>query len=339
MFVSFFPQLVAGPIERSSNLLPQFHEKHTFSIERVVSGLQLMLVGLFKKIVIADMIALFVDEVYSNYENFGGIVVCLALFLFTIQIYCDFSGYSDVARGTARIMGFELMINFNAPYLSASVKEFWNRWHISLSTWFKDYIYIPLGGSKKGFIRKLCNLMIIFIISGIWHGAARTFILWGILHAIYRVMDEVANKYFSNVLKRIPEIIRIAGTFMLVSLTWTFFRAESIHHAIYIFEQCFKSFNVSTFIENYANIVNFIFPMGYNFIIIYTVIILSSCLILFVLDYMQKYHNILAEQAINTLPGIVRWIVYYGMIISIMFCFIMTTNEYGQAGAFLYFQF
>jgi len=339
LFVSFFPQLVAGPIERSNNLLPQFHEKHTFSIDGAVSGLQLILVGLFKKIVIADMIAMFVDEVYSDYDIYGGLVICLAILLFTIQIYCDFSGYSDIARGAARIMGFKLMLNFNAPYLSASVKEFWNRWHISLSTWFKDYIYIPLGGCKKGFARKLCNLMIIFVISGLWHGAARAFILWGILHGTYRIVDEIFNKYFSNIVKRIPEIIRIAGTFILVSMTWNFFRAESIHQAIYIFKHCLENVNLDVFIENYVNIVNSIFPSGYNFTVIYAVIILTSCLGLFILDCFQKYRNTRIEETITKLPGIVRWAVYYGMIIAIMFSFIMTTNEYGQAGAFIYFQF
>lgn len=179
LFVSFFPQLVAGPIERSENLLRQLREEHTFSFERMKDGLLLMLWGYFMKLVIADRIAIFVDAVYGDLDNYGGWYVVIASVLFAFQIYCDFAGYSTIATGAARIMGFQLMENFNCPYLSQSVGEFWRRWHISLSSQFRDYLYIPLGGNRKGLMRKYINLMIVFLTSGLWHGADWTYLVWG----------------------------------------------------------------------------------------------------------------------------------------------------------------
>lgn len=179
LFVSFFPQLVAGPIERSKNLLLQINERHKFDYENVKDGFLLILWGFFQKIVIADRVAILVNEVYGNYENYGGFQLIVATIFFAIQIYCDFSGYSDIAIGTAQMMGFRLMKNFKQPYFSQSVAEFWRRWHISLSTWFKDYLYIPLGGNKNGKLKKYFNLMIVFLISGLWHGANWTFVGWG----------------------------------------------------------------------------------------------------------------------------------------------------------------
>lgn len=182
LFVSFFPQLVAGPIERSKNLLKQVHEKHYFDGQRVKDGLLLMIWGGFQKIVIADRVAIVVDTVFNNFPQYGGMYIVVAAILFAFQIYCDFSGYSIIAIGAAKVMGFELMENFNAPYMSMSVAEFWRRWHISLSSWFRDYLYIPLGGNRKGKLRKYINLMIVFIVSGLWHGAQWSFIVWGALN-------------------------------------------------------------------------------------------------------------------------------------------------------------
>ena len=179
LYVSFFPQLVAGPIERSTNLLHQFKTYHDFDAKRVSSGLRLMVYGFFKKVVIADRLAVIVDTVYNNPSGYDGVYYIIATVAFAIQIYCDFSGYSDIARGSARIMGFELMHNFDRPYFSKSVTEFWRRWHISLSSWFRDYLYFPLGGSRKGYFRTLLNLFIIFLASGLWHGDSWTFVIWG----------------------------------------------------------------------------------------------------------------------------------------------------------------
>ena len=341
LFISFFPQLVAGPIERSSSLLPQFREHHVFSQDEAISGLRIILVGMFKKVVIADMFALYVDYVYSNFESFGGLAILLAMFLFTIQIYCDFSGYSDIARGSAKILGFRLRDNFNAPYMSASMKEFWNRWHISLSTWFRDYIYIPLGGGEKGFIRKLCNLMIVFLVSGLWHGAAKTFVLWGILHGIYRIWDELAERFLSKKVSesRIRNTFRIGITFTVVLFTWNIFRADTIYMARSIYKLCFQNLSITTLKENYNLVVSEIFPNKINMTSFYLILIICNSIIMFLLDYMQKYKSISAEDFIAKRSAITRWVIYYIATILIMFCFIMTTNEYGQAGAFVYFQF
>lgn len=184
LFVSFFPQLVAGPIERSSNLLRQINEKHYFDFQRVKDGILLMLWGFFQKIIIADRAAIVVDTIFNNYSSYGGIYIIFAVILFAFQIYCDFAGYSGIAIGAAKVMGFELMENFKSPYLSKSISEFWRRWHISLSSWFRDYIYIPLGGNRKGTLRKYINLMIVFLLSGLWHGANWTFVIWGALNRL-----------------------------------------------------------------------------------------------------------------------------------------------------------
>lgn len=194
-FVSFFPQLVAGPIERTSNLLPQIKKQHKFDEELALSGAKLMLWGYFKKLVIADNVAQYVDLVYENLANYKGFDLLLATFFFTIQIYCDFSGYSDIAIGTARLFGINLTINFKSPYLSSSIKEFWSRWHISLSTWFRDYIYIPLGGNRCSKVKQIFNLLVTFLVSGLWHGANWTFVIWGGIHGLAQVIENILAKW------------------------------------------------------------------------------------------------------------------------------------------------
>ncbi len=197
-YVMFYPQLVAGPIERPQNLLHQFREKHFFNRARFVEGAQLMLTGLFKKIVIADRAAILVNTIYIAPQNFSGAQLLMATWFFAIQIYCDFSGYSDIARGAAKIMGFELMLNFNHPYLAASIADFWRRWHISLSTWFRDYVYFPLGGNRCSVAKNCFNLAVVFLISGFWHGANWTFIIWGALHAVFMIAYVLTEKPRNN---------------------------------------------------------------------------------------------------------------------------------------------
>ena len=194
LFVSFFPQLVAGPIERSKNLLEQVHERHYFDAQRVKDGLLLMIWGGFQKIVIADRVAIVVDTIFNSFPKYGGMYVVVGAVLFAIQIYCDFAGYSTIAIGAAKVMGFKLMENFNAPYMSMSVAEFWRRWHISLSSWFRDYLYIPLGGNRKGKIRKYINIMIVFLVSGLWHGASWSFVVWGGLNGIFQIIGAELKK-------------------------------------------------------------------------------------------------------------------------------------------------
>lgn len=239
-FVSFFPQLVAGPIERATHLLPQFYKKRTFDYSKAVDGMRQIFWGLFKKIVIADNCAGYANLIFNNSDGYSGSTLVLGALFFTFQIYCDFSGYSDIAIGTSRLFGFDLKRNFNFPYFSRDIAEFWRRWHISLSTWFRDYLYIPLGGSRGGTWMKVRNTFIIFIVSGFWHGANWTFIVWGALNAIYFLPLLLSNKNRVNIgpvaegrlLPSIKELSFILLTFCLTVFAWIFFRAENIGHAI-----------------------------------------------------------------------------------------------------------
>lgn len=236
LFVSFFPQLVAGPIERAKSLLPQFHKDHSFNADDVSEGSKQMLWGFFMKLCVADVLSSYVDAIYNNVANHNGISLILATFFFAFQIYCDFSGYSNIAIGTARIMGFHLMDNFRQPYFSTSIKDFWRRWHISLSSWFADYIYIPLGGNRVSFIRHLLNLMITFLISGLWHGANWTFAIWGIVHGFYMIVDTIFRRVFPHVFERntLFKMISTIFCFCMVCLAWIFFRANTITDAFSI---------------------------------------------------------------------------------------------------------
>jgi alginate O-acetyltransferase complex protein AlgI len=239
LYVTFFPQLVAGPIERSNRLIPQFRQEHTFDYVRTVEGLQRMVWGLFKKVVIADNLAVAVNHVYGNIEDMSGLTILIATGFFAYQIYCDFSGYSDIAIGSAKILGIDLMENFKRPYFSTSIKEFWSRWHISLSTWFRDYVYIPLGGSKKGSVRTYVNVLIVFLISGLWHGASWTFVIWGAIHGLYQLYENATYK----IRERLWKITKLDGTWIqwtvkwvitmsIVLISWVFFRSDSIDYAL-----------------------------------------------------------------------------------------------------------
>jgi D-alanyl-lipoteichoic acid acyltransferase DltB (MBOAT superfamily) len=241
LYVMFYPQLVAGPIERPQNLLWQFHSNFKYDFENIKAGLMRIAWGMFKKVVIADRLAMVVDYSYDNPLEHNGLTLLVATIFFTFQIYCDFSGYSDIAIGTARVMGFKLMDNFDAPYFSKSINEFWRRWHISLSGWFRDYLYIPLGGNRVGEYRKYFNLFFVFMMSGLWHGAAWTYIIWGALHGIYLVFAQIRDKYFNfSIFKdTTSKFVNLGVTFILVMLTWIFFRAKGIANAKIIFIKIF----------------------------------------------------------------------------------------------------
>ena len=251
-FVSFFPQLVAGPIERSENLLPQIKAEHQFDYDQASYGMKLMTWGFFKKMVIADNLALYVDRIYNNVLQYYGFSLILATVFFTIQIYCDFSGYSDIARGAAKLMGIELMENFKSPYFSTSIREFWKRWHISLSTWFRDYVYIPLGGNRVKKWKRSLNLLTTFLLSGLWHGANWTFVIWGGVHGGAQLLEdalqirslrETAKGNETDISQppkhvwrnRIFFVIRTGLVFAFVSLAWAFFRAQTLTEALHIF--------------------------------------------------------------------------------------------------------
>ncbi len=239
-FVSLFPRLLAGPIERAKNLLPQLHKPPKVSIQDITDGLSLFVVGFFKKVALADYMALYVDKVYDAPEQFQAPALVLATFLFSWQIYFDFSGYTDMARGVARMMGFRLMLNFNNPYLATGLGDFWARWHISLSSWFKDYVYIPLGGNRKGKFNTYRNMFLTMVISGLWHGAAWTFVIWGALHGLGRLCTrELERTSFYK--ERVPKVAKQLLVFVFVSFAWIFFRAATISDAWVIVTRIFSS--------------------------------------------------------------------------------------------------
>lgn len=248
LYVMFYPQLVAGPIERPQNLLHQFREKYDIDYYRIIEGLKLILWGLFKKLVIADRLAVYVNAVYNNPKEHNGITLILATIFFAYQIYCDFSGYSDIAIGTAKVMGFKLMTNFNRPYFAKNISEFWKRWHISLSTWFKDYLYISLGGNRVSVPKWYFNLFIVFVISGLWHGANWTYIIWGALNGFYLVFAIISKGFRDKInkiikIEKIPilnNFLQIIITFSLACFAWIFFRANNIDDAFFIVKKIFS---------------------------------------------------------------------------------------------------
>lgn len=320
-FVSFFPQLVAGPIERAKNLMPQFCSKRTFKFDNAIDGMRQILWGLFKKIVIADNCAIAVNTIFSNYSNYSGSTLLLGALFFAFQIYADFSGYSDIAIGTARLFGIKLMSNFAFPYFSRNIAEFWRRWHISLSTWFRDYVYIPLGGSRCSTFLKIRNVFVIFIVIGFWHGANWTFIVWGALNALYFLPIMLLNKnrkYTDTVAKgkilpNIKEVFGIGTTFFMTLIAWVFFRSESVNQAV---QYIGTIFSLSLFSAPD------VFPID-TFVLI----------ILFVLsEWVQRNKQHVLQFDKGTVPGFVQWGIYY-VIISVIIYF------GGNEQPFIYFQF
>ncbi len=270
LYVMFYPQLVAGPIERPQNLLKQFRQKHDFDSNRVFSGLKQILWGLFKKIVVADRLGVFVDNAYNYHDQQSGVALALATVFFSFQIYCDFSGYTDIAIGSARVMGFDLMKNFNRPNFSMNTAEFWKRWHISLSTWFKDYLYFPLGGNRVAIPRRYVNLMIVFLISGFWHGANWTFVIWGGINGLFLVFGLLFKKQSTAFwkwtgLQRFPVIyaaIHISITFLLISFSRIFFRSQSVEQAFAIIKRVF-SFSGSLLNESITTLAYCFFAIAF----------------------------------------------------------------------------
>jgi D-alanyl-lipoteichoic acid acyltransferase DltB (MBOAT superfamily) len=252
VFVSFFPLLVAGPIERANHLLPQIQKPRTFNYTQAVEGCRLIIWGLFKKVVVADNLALAVDDVYDGYESENSINLIFGAIYFSFQIYCDFSGYSDIARGVAKFFGFELLLNFDNPYMSRSIPEFWKKWHISLSSWFRDYLYIPLGGSKVGRSKTIRNVFIIFLVSGFWHGANWTFISWGAIHAFFFLPGFIKKYNNKSVTKKLiaTKYLSILSTFTIVTFAWIFFRSQNIKQALHYLNRIISTkFRIADFID------------------------------------------------------------------------------------------
>lgn len=334
LYVLFYPQLVAGPIERPQNLLPQFYEKHYFDYQRVTDGLKLMAWGLFKKVVIADRLAAGVNLVYDNPTGYAGLPLILATYYFAIQIYCDFSGYSDIAIGAAQVMGFRLMDNFNRPYHARSISEFWKRWHISLSTWFRDYLYIPLGGNRVGKWRWYFNLFFVFLVSGLWHGAAWTFVVWGALHGFYLVfalwtqgLSDRAGRYLR--LQRLPALrkfVAIFVTFNLVCFAWIFFRAQSLQDAFYIVTHLF------TLSSTVAGETALVPPGAFILDRVDIVIALAAVAFMEIIHLLQRHRKM--RQFLSEKPFWMRWSAYYALIMSILLF-----GKFDLPQQFIYFQF
>ena len=340
LFVSFFPQLVAGPIERSNNLLIQIENLEKvkrFDYERITEGLTLMLFGYFQKMVIADRAAILVDTVFNGYYEYNSMALILAAIFFAIQIYCDFGSYSLIAIGTAKVMGINLMENFNTPYFARSVKEFWGRWHISLSTWFRDYLYIPLGGNRCSNIRKSFNILVTFLVSGLWHGANFTFIAWGAIHGIFHIIEEqlkpIKEKYLNKFKIKTNAfsfaLIEIIITFIIVDLAWIFFRAETIHDAIHYIQRIFTRIDLWTLFDGT------LYGLGLNIFEMNILIIALFILISFDLVKYTRKESIF--EFLNKQNLYFRWFVMLFLIFYII--------VYGKYGAgfdpkqFIYFQF
>jgi len=320
-FVSFFPQLVAGPIERAVNLLPQFYKKRKFEYPKAVDGVQQILLGLFKKVVIADNCAYYVNDIFANYTEYSGSTLILGAVLFTFQVYGDFSGYSDIAIGTARLFGFNLMRNFAYPFFSRNMAEIWRRWHISLTSWFVDYVYIPLGGSRGGKWMKIRNTFIIFIVSGFWHGANWTFIIWGFLYALFFLPLMLTNKnriYTDTVAEgkifpSLKEFVQMTSTFALFVVPVVFFRSPSVNDAFLYYTECFS-------------------PTLLNFPEVFPKKTLILILILVVAEWSQRDKQHALQLGHLPLSRITRWSIYY-FIIFIILLFGGSQQE------FIYFQF
>ena len=327
LFVSFFPQLVAGPIERSRNLLSQLDGTHRFDFENLKSGLFTIVWGYFLKVVVADRAAILVNFVYGN-ESATGIQIAFATFFFAFQIYCDFAGYSTIACGAARILGINLMQNFASPYFSSSFSEFWRRWHISLSTWFRDYLYIPLGGNKKGRIRKNVNTLIVMLVSGIWHGAGLNFFLWGLLHGIFQVADDATRSLRAHSTSRVRKIVQTLFTFACVCFTWLFFRAQSVSHAITLLKKIIFRLEPLTLFRHNAD--------KYHLETEDLKLLMLSIALILLVDF-ARYNNISIKKWIFSR----HWIVQSASIIA-MTLFILVFGIWGSgynASSFIYFQF
>lgn len=340
LYVMFYPQLVAGPIERPQNLLYQFHQQIGFDTGRIASGLRLMAWGLFKKVVIADRLSPLVDHVYSQPKGHEGLPLIIATVFFAIQIYCDFSGYSEIAIGAARVMGFRLMSNFDRPYESQSVAEFWRRWHISLSTWFKDYVYIPLGGSRSSSWQTAFNVMVTFLLSGLWHGANWTFLFWGALNGAFVVGELFWSRAAGSLFGQLPDhpllsFLRTIRTFLLICVTWVFFRCKTVADGFYIIRHSFDGLERTAVTGLWEVLANFSSQtiFGFHLGVTRGSFWFSMALILFLLVAERRVDP---ESARVICAGRVwwqRWPTYFALVYSTLFLGVFQTKQ------FIYFQF
>lgn len=322
LFVSFFPQLLSGPIVRADALIPQYKKERPFDYENVTYGLKLMVWGYFKKLVIADVFAITVNQLYNNVYSYVGLAFIVVTVMFAIEIYCDFSGYSDIAIGCARLFGIDLMTNFKSPYFSFSIKEFWSRWHISLSIWFRDYVYIPLGGNRVPKWRHLLNLLITFLVSGFWHGSTLTYILWGGIHGLLQILETL---FHPDKKKRKKHFWQLPLTFVLLCFTWIFFRANTIEDAVWVISRLFwDASNPVNYLKTCAACLNLSAIQGIGMCL--------SVLILGIYDYVSLKHDVIQE--FSKRRCFIRWPVYVLLLIVIALF-----APKGVATEFIYFKF
>ncbi|HRV46955.1 MAG TPA: MBOAT family O-acyltransferase [Sedimentisphaerales bacterium] len=323
LYVAFFPQLVAGPIERASNLLAQLTRRNHLDLDRLTSGVKLIVWGLFKKVVIADNLAVYVNRVYEAPSGYSGATLLLATYFFAFQIYCDFSGYSDIAVGSARLLGYDLMQNFRLPYLATSVRDFWKRWHISLSSWFADYVYIPLGGNRVPILRWAGNILVVFLVSGLWHGANWTFVVWGGLHGVYYLVEAVWQRFVKPhwspgiMPAAVARPAKILVTFHLVLLAWVFFRAGTVSDAVLILSRILTDLGGRLY-------------LGPSQLATFVSVLLI--VVLLVVQVLQSHQLIILYAGASRLPRGVRWSGYLAMLYALALL--------GRgAHEFIYFQF
>lgn len=325
LFVSFFPQLVAGPIERTTNLLPQLKREQTFSYSKASYGLKLMAWGFFKKIVVADTLAVYVNNVYGNLSSHTGLSLIVASVFFAFQIYCDFSGYSDIAIGVSKLLGIDLMQNFRSPYFSGSVKEFWSRWHISLSTWFRDYVYIPLGGNRCGKLRHKLNLLITFLVSGLWHGANWTYVIWGGLHGLVQIVETTVRPKKTQVSRGWKQVLSVLLVFVFTTAAWVFFRAENLSDAIYVFLHAFD--HITSPVQY---VMQGLTGMALTVLSCFEILLMLAVLLLF--DFFSLKRDTIMR--ISEMKPVLRWTIY--VVFLLLMLYLLPTNPSGQ---FIYFQF
>lgn len=331
LYVLFFPQLVAGPIERPQNMLHQFHEEHFFDYQRVADGLKLMAWGLFKKVVIADRLAPLVNQYYNNPQGFSGPELALATAFFAVQIYCDFSGYSDIAIGAAQVLGFKLMVNFKRPYLAISVSDFWKRWHISLSSWFRDYIFFPLERKRIKWLGQSFNLFIVFLISGLWHGANWTYVIWGGLHGLYLALEVQVQRAWRSLPEKFTAIFpdwllslfQRVVVLILVGYAWVFFRAESVESAWLISSRLFSGWTGASLLKLLHSTIT-----NYELLITF-----AAILVMEIVHRFQERGSLRALLAKK--PAALRWSLYIGVLV----CILVFGRIYEIPTDFIYFQF
>ncbi len=340
-YISFFPHILMGPIDRRDKFIPQLDQPHKFDYSRVRTACQLMAIGFFKKIAVADILAKMIDRVHNDLTAYTGLMLIFTAFMYSFQLYADFSGYSDIARGSAMVLGFDIKDNFRTPYMATSIKDFWRRWHISLSDWFTSYIYFPLGGSRVSRGRHMANLFIVFFVSGIWHGNTWNYVIWGALHGVYRVANQLINsRWPQKEGKNSPaknEAKRL-GVYLLVSFSWIFFRAKDLPSAWYYITHLLADLSPATFMNSLYNAVKTGFDATPLLIYAYLAFNIVSVTVLLILDCIRYFglKDACLTTVFDKMKPWMRWLCYYGLVALIMAGFIMNNGGFGASASFIY---